>query len=74
MKDSRVQSPGASKLIKNSKHNLLRRDTETSATHSNYIYLAYIPLFLIKKIILLESCLHLSKTFKCYVTYLKTEL
>lgn len=74
MKDSRIQSPGASELIRNSKHNLLRRDTETSATRSDYIYLASIPLFLIKKIILLASLLNLSKTFKCYVTHLKTEL
>lgn len=74
MKDSRIQSPGASKLIRNSKHNLLRGDTETSAAQSDYIYLATIPLFLIKKIILLESLLTFSKTFKSYVTYLKTEL
>jgi len=55
MKDSRIQSPGASKLIRNSKHNLLRRDTETSTTQSDYIYLSSIPLFLIKKIILWKA-------------------
>lgn len=54
MKDSRIQSPGASELTGNSKHNPLRRDSD-QALLTDCIYLASIASFLIKKIILLEK-------------------
>lgn len=54
MKDSRIQSPGASELTGNSKHNLLRRESDPTLL-TDCIYLASIASFLIKKIILLEK-------------------
>lgn len=63
MKDSRIQAPAASKLIRNSQHNLLRRATGTRTTQSDFIYLASLPLFLITKTIL-ESLLNLSSPWQ----------